>query len=307
MREVCGLTMASPTFQVLLYYQYVHIADPEAFAAEQRLLCGELGLLGRIIVAREGLNGTVSGERGATEQYMEAMAGDPRFADMVFKVDPASGHAFRKLSVKVRTEIVSLHLGNEEDIDPSEITGEHLPPAEFLEAMRRGDAILLDGRNNYESELGRFKGAICPDLDNFRDFPQWIRENLSEHKDRQVLTYCTGGIRCEKLSGFLRREGFRSVAQLEGGIVSYGKDPATRGEDFEGQCYVFDERIGVTVNQVNPEVVARCRRCGEPNERYVNCRFPSCNRRIFLCENCENSSGRFCDETCKEKERAGAV
>lgn len=291
--------MDTPPFQVLLYYKYVHIADPEAFAAEQRLLCERLGLRGRIIVAREGLNGTVSGETAGAEAYMEAMAADPRTADMAFKVDAADGHAFPKASVKVRKEIVSLHLGGE-DIDPSEVTGDHLSPQEFLEAMQKSGAIVIDGRNNYESELGHFKGALCPDLDNFRDFPEWVRENLAEHKERQLLTYCTGGIRCEKLSGFLMKEGFKYVAQLDGGIVNYGKDPATRGQDFDGQCYVFDERVVVPVNSVNPEVVSRCRGCGEPCEHYVNCSLVSCNRQIFLCETCESAHGRFCGVECRE-------
>lgn len=290
-------------FQILLYYLYTPIDDPEAYAGWQRELCGRLGLLGRIIVAGEGINGTLSGEAAATRGYMDAMAGDPRTAAMPFKVDPAAGHAFKKLSVKARDEIVSLHLGAD-DLDPGELTGRRLSPAEFRAAMRQGDAIVLDGRNNYESDLGRFRGALCPDLDNFRDFPRWVREHLGDAKGRPVLTYCTGGIRCEKLSGFLLREGFRDVAQLDGGIVSYGKDPATRGEDFEGQCYVFDERITVPVNHVNPSVVARCRSCGEGCERYVNCSYKPCNRQIFLCEACESRAGRSCSESCQARSAA---
>jgi UPF0176 protein len=296
-----------PPFQILLYYFYTSIADAEIYAEEQRELCERLGLRGRIIVAGEGINGTVSGETEATSLYIEAMGADPRTAEMTFKVDPAAGHAFKKLSVKAREEIVSLHLGETEDVDPNQLTGKHLTPAEFKEAMQDEEAIILDGRNNYESDLGRFKGALCPDLDNFRDFPQWIRENLGDAKELPILTYCTGGIRCEKLSGFLVKEGFRRVAQLEGGIVSYGKDPQVRGEDFEGECYVFDERIGVEVNHQNPSVVAVCRDCGRPSERYVNCAHQACNLRIFVCEDCEESAGRFCSAECRCQVQANSA
>lgn len=293
--------MTAADYQVLLYYRYVHIADPGSYAEAHRELCERLGLFGRILIGGEGINGTVSGEYAATNEYIASMHADPLMEDMSFKIDPADRHMFKKLSIKVREEIVSLNLPDEADIDPNQTTGKRLSPTEFRERMREQDAIILDGRNNYESDLGRFKGAICPDLDNFRDFPQWIRENLGDAKDRPILTYCTGGIRCEKLSGFLVQEGFNDVAQLEGGIVTYGKDEEARGEDFEGQCYVFDERIAVPVNGVNPEVVARCRECGEPSERYVNCAWQPCNLRIFVCAECEAQRGRFCADGCREK------
>ena len=164
--------------------------------------------------------------------------------------------------------------------------------------MKQEGALVLDGRNKYESDLGHFKDAVCPDVENFRDFPEWIRKNLSHAKERPILTYCTGGIRCEKLSGFLLREGFKNVTQLDGGIVSYGKDPDVQGRDFQGQCYVFDSRIGVAVNSKNPSVIASCRNCGDRSERYVNCSWKPCNCRVFLCSSCEEEGGRFCSEQC---------
>ncbi len=285
--------------QILLYYLYAPIADPEGFAEAQRELCGRLGLLGRIIVASEGINGTLSGEAGAAAEYMAAMREDPRFAGIVFKTDPAEAHAFPRLSVKVRPELVTLGLTGAEDVDPRSLTGERLSPRAFLEAMSDPGAVVLDGRNRYEWELGRFKGAVCPDVDHFRDLPKWLAENLEGAKERRILTYCTGGIRCEKLSGLLVKEGFKSVAQLDGGIVSYGKDPEVRGRDFEGRCYVFDERVAVPVNSANPTVVSRCRRCGGPSERYVNCALRRCNAQIFLCAACESGAGRYCDDGCR--------
>ncbi|MED5584881.1 MAG: rhodanese-related sulfurtransferase [Verrucomicrobiota bacterium] len=299
------------TYRILLYYLYRPIDDPDDFACRQRQLCEDLGLLGRIIVAEEGINGTVSGERAATDRYIEVMREDAGNEKLVFKGDDANGHAFKKLSVKVRSEIVTLNLGEEKDIDPGNLTGRRLDPANFYEAMNQEGALILDGRNKYESDLGHFEGAICPDVENFRDFPEWIRNNLADAKDRPVLTYCTGGIRCEKLSGFLMKEGFKNVHQLDGGIVTYGKDPDVKGRDFKGQCYVFDSRIGVSVNSTNPSVVATCRNCGVASERYVNCAWKPCNFRIFLCSSCEERDGRFCSEDCsklscsKSKEDAG--
>ncbi|MGI9241453.1 MAG: rhodanese-related sulfurtransferase [Verrucomicrobiales bacterium] len=293
------------SYQVLLYYKYVHLSDPDAYREQHQELCQELGLLGRIIVAEEGINGTVSGTTEATEAYIDAMRDDPRTADMAFKIDPADTHAFPKLSIKVRSEIVSLGLG-EEDVSPNERTGVRLSPDEFKQAMDEEGAIVLDGRNDYESALGHFRGALCPDVKNFRDFPAWIRANLGDAKDKKLLTYCTGGIRCEKLSAFLLKEGFKDVSQLDGGIVNYGKDEQVRGESFEGQCYVFDKRIAVDVNHVedSSKIVSHCLRCGGPSARYVNCRYAPCNDQVFLCEACEGEHGRFCSDACRTAKAA---
>jgi len=292
-------------YQVLLYYRYQPIAEPEAFVQEHWALCEELELLGRILIGHEGINGTVSGLTPQTERYMEVLKADERTRGIEFKVDPADEHAFRKLSIKLRSEIVRLGLEEDEDIVPSELTGKRLTPEEWLEAMQEEGVIILDGRNDYESALGRFAGAVCPDVGNFRDFPQWIRENMGHLKDRKVLTYCTGGIRCEKLSGFLLQEGFQDVSQLEGGIVTYGKDPVAQGRDFEGLCYVFDERIAVEVNHTDThKIVSDCSKCGEPSARYRNCAWPDCNRQFFLCENCEEELGRFCCEACESAKLA---
>ncbi|MFT4547490.1 MAG: UPF0176 protein [Verrucomicrobiales bacterium] len=290
------------SYQVLLYYKYTHLDDPETYRAEHLALCEQLGLLGRIIVAEEGINGTVSGEIDATQAYMDAIHADPRTADMWFKIDATQGHTFPKLSIKVRDEIVALDLGDG-DLDPKQLSGKRLDPAAFKQALEEPDVIVLDGRNDYESALGRFRGAICPDVKNFRDFPDWIRTNLADAKDKKILTYCTGGIRCEKLSAFLLKEGFKDVSQLEGGIVAYGKDEVVHGDGFEGQCYVFDQRIAVDVDP-DAEPVSVCLRCGESSPRYVNCGYAPCNDQVFLCEGCEQEHGRFCSDKCAERKQA---
>ena len=292
---------ASP-FQVLLYYRYVRLPDAKDYTERHRELCAGLCLRGRILIGHEGINGTVSGETEATEAYIAAMRADPLTAEMIFKIDPAEGHVFPKLSVKFRKEIVTLGLPGEEDIDPNTLTGERLSPKEFLAAMADPDAVLIDGRNLYEAELGRFKGAVCPPIDNFRDFPVWLREHAGELRGKKLLTYCTGGIRCEKLSGYLRKEGFDRVYQLDGGIVTYGKDPEVRGRDFEGLCYVFDERVGVEVNHTETRrVISHCRHCGVEEPHYGNCRLPECNAQIFVCPSCRERFGLFCGDECREK------
>jgi UPF0176 protein len=294
-----GIDVKSMDYQVLLYYKYVHIDDPATFREEHVALCNKLGLKGRILVASEGLNGTVSGTKEQTQAYMDTMHQDPRFSDMVFKIEEAEGHAFKKMKVKVKKEIVNLSL--EDDVDPNVITGKYLSPKEFFKAMQEEDTIIIDARNTYEYDLGHFKNAIRPDIETFRELPDWVRNNLSEYKDKKVLTYCTGGIRCEKFSGFLVKEGFKDVSQLHGGIITYGYDPEVQGRLWDGKCYVFDERISVPVNRTEETtVVGKCYHCGKPEERYVKCGNPECNKHLLLCEECEHEHLRACSKECKE-------
>jgi UPF0176 protein len=300
--------MSELPYQVLLYYRYVSIPDAESFVNKHRVFCEGLGLRGRILVSAEGLNGTVSGAVADTEAYMRGLRDEVRFREMSFKVKGAEGHVFPKLSIKLRPEVVTLGLGVEEDIDPNELTGRHLSPAEWYEAMQEEGVVIIDGRNRYESELGRFKGAICPDVEHFRDFPEWVRRHRGEWEGRKVLTYCTGGIRCEKLSGYLRREGLEDVGQLEGGIIEYGQDEALRGRDFEGMCYVFAERVAVEVNGTETRrVISQCRHCDELSARYRNCGWAPCNGQFFCCESCEEGFGRFCSEKCRKRGEKGVV
>ena len=293
--------MSQKPYRVLLYYMYVPIEDPEEFAKEHKAFCDELGLKGRILVASEGINGTVSGPVEQTDRYMEAMKQDPRFAEMVFKIDEADGHAFPKMKVRARPELVTLRL--EDDVNPNEVTGKYLEPKEFFERLQDENTIVLDARNDYEYDLGHFRGAIRPDIKNFRDLPDWVRENKELLGDKKIITYCTGGIRCEKFSGWLVKEGFEDVAQLHGGIVTYGKDPEVQGQLWDGQLYVFDDRIGVPVNQKEHVIVGKDYFTGEPCERYVNCANPACNKKILCSEENEHKYMRSCSEECRTHPR----
>lgn len=288
-------------YRVLLYYNYTEITDPETFAKEHLAFCKSLGLKGRILVAEEGINGTVSGTIEATQAYMDWMHADARFKETWFKIDESEGHAFRKMFVRPRKELVALNLEN--DIDPLRLTGKYLDPIEFKEALLEEETIVIDARNDYEYDLGHFRGAIRPDIRNFRELPQWIRDNKEQFMDKKVVTYCTGGIRCEKFSGWLLREGVEDVSQLHGGIAMYGKHPEVQGELWDGKMYVFDDRISVEINHVDKKVIGKDWFDGTPCERYVNCGNPFCNRQILTSEENEAKYLGGCCYDCAAHEK----
>lgn len=288
-------------YRVLLYYKYVRIDDHENYAAVHLKFCRSLGVKGRILVAAEGINGTLSGTKDQTDAYIYAMRMDPRFHDMEFKIDIVPGHAFKKLYVRPKKEIVTFNL--DEDIDPNETTGKYLKPKDFLEAMQQDDTVIIDARNDYEYDLGHFKNAIRPDVRTFKQFPEWVRKNSDKLKGKKILSYCTGGVRCEKFTGLLLREGYDDVSQLKGGIINYSKDPSTRGSMFDGKCYVFDERISVEVNFAEGyTLIGKCYHCGKPHDRYVNCAHLSCHFQFICCEECEVTKKRSCSKECEEAE-----
>ncbi len=302
--------------QIVLFYKYTHINDPESLKNEQKALLTRLNMKGRGIIANEGINGTFEGTEEAVAEYMEYMKSQELFADIHWKISVGTpvvegqvgGSAFPKLSVKVRKEIVSLHLidgtSTEEerknaDINPNEITGKHLKPEELRSWYEEGkEFYVVDMRNDYELKSGKFEGTIFPGMENFRDLREKVSE-ISNLKDKTVLTVCTGGVRCEKASGFLKREGFQNVYQLDGGIVSYmEKYP---GKDFLGSLYVFDKRQ--TMHFDDPEkhvIIGRCDKCETPEEKYINCANLNCHRHFICCDNCLDEKGDgYCNEECK--------
>ncbi len=286
-------------FKVLLYYWFCEIDDPVTFAHEHRALCERLNLHGRILVAEEGINGSVSGSPSACDAYQQALLADPRFAEMEFKVEECEGHTFKGMYVRVRAEIITLGLPLANPVH--EVTGQHLSPAEWLSKMSEDDVVLLDGRNDYESTVGRFKGALCPPVENFREFPAWLEAHREELKGKQILTYCTGGIRCEKLSSWMLANGFENVYQLHGGIVSYAQNPETEGEGFEGVNVVFDDRV-VTSAGPRSTPLTKCRECGELCANYVNCANVLCNDRMIMCPSCEVATERCCSSACRSSD-----
>ncbi|MCC5928390.1 MAG: rhodanese-related sulfurtransferase [Cyclobacteriaceae bacterium] len=280
-------------YLILLYYCYTHIEDPEDFRLKHHLFCIENKLKGRIIIAREGLNGTLSGLREDCERYMQHVKDDVRFKNLEFKIEESDSLAFEKLHVRVKSEIVHSGLYH---IDPTQKTGQYVEPGQFREMLKSDDVIVVDVRSNYEHKLGKFKNAITFDIENFRDFPEKIEE-IESLKDKKIVTYCTGGIKCEKASAYLLEKGFSNVYQLHGGIIKYGIEAG--GEDFEGKCYVFDNRVAVDVNKVNPKVISHCHICNDTCDRMVNCANPECNLHVPICEKCAEKMEGACSDECK--------
>jgi len=230
---------------VLLYYHFVHIDDAESFWRDHKKLCQDLDLKGRILIASEGLNGTVAGTSENIALYKKILWQDSRFATMTFKESPAETVPFQKLKIKLRPEVISLH--QDVPLDPH-ARGEYISPAE-LEALYNSNEefYIVDARNVYESDVGAFNGAILPEIQNFRELPDSVA-SLSELRHKKVVTYCTGGIRCEKASSLLKNKGFQDVYQLEGGIVSYLMQ--FPNSNFQGSCYVFDDRMQLTQDEI---------------------------------------------------------
>jgi UPF0176 protein len=270
-------------YPVILFYKYVPIEMPERFAVEQRALCSSLGLKGRLLIATEGMNGTFAGPRESIQKYIDVIHADPRFSDVEFKISDGAPDTFPRLAVKVRPEIVTLgaKIPLKADLD------NHLSPSEWKRMLEeRQDTVVVDVRNNYESAAGKFENAIACDIDNFRDLPGYL-ERLEEHKNKTVLMYCTGGIRCEKASALFRASGFEKVFQLHGGIVNYQKEFGN--EHWLGECFVFDKRMTVRVDEsLTP--IGTCAHTGRSSSRFVNCLHDLCHRLFILAEETENEN-----------------
>jgi UPF0176 protein len=273
----------TPEFPVILFYKYVAIADPAVFTEAQRGLCAALGLKGRVLIAAEGINGTLAGPRAAVEQYVAALRADERFADIEMKMSAGDVRTFPKLVVKVRPEIVTLGAGIPLTADQDN----HLSPADWKRTLEEEpDVVVVDVRNRYESEAGKFANAIACDIEHFRELPSYV-DRLAEHKDRKVLMYCTGGIRCEKASALFRSKGFRNVFQLHGGIVTYQEQFGN--EHWLGECFVFDQRMTVRVDEALVPI-GRCAHTGRSTNRFVNCLHDPCHVLFLLAEETEGES-----------------
>ncbi|KXK26068.1 MAG: Thiosulfate sulfurtransferase GlpE [candidate division WS6 bacterium OLB20] len=289
-------------YQVLLYYKYTPIEDPEAEKRRQEELFARFGLTGRVLIAPEGINGTLEGTVENTEHYIAEMVSDKRFADIHWKRSEGNGKAFPKVKIKVRDEIVSLHLG-EDDVDPNVTTGKYITADELHELYESGkEFYVVDMRNDYEQKVGHFENAILMPMKNFRELPETLKE-IEHLKDKLVVTTCTGGIRCEKASGFLVKHGFTNVYQLYGGMHTYiEKYPNSH---FLGKLYVFDGRVvwGINTDDEDHEVISHCDKCGEQSDNYVDCAYLHCkgHRHLILCEKHADEDGNyFCCDDCRQ-------
>jgi UPF0176 protein len=286
-------------YQIVLFYKYVFIENPELLKKQQVHLCQKLGLTGRIIIAQEGINATVEGTEETIALYCKELLDDPRFFDTHLKKSTGTGHSFPKLSIKVRNEIVSGHLG-EKDVNPNKVTGKYITADELHEWFEnKKEFYIVDMRNDYEHAVGHFRNSILPKLTNFRDLPTILPE-IEHLKGKTVVTTCTGGIRCEKASGFLVANGFSDVYQLYGGMVTY-MEKYPNGH-FLGKLYVFDGRVTMAFNETDPDrvVVGRCDKCKKPAEEYVNCGLDECHRHFICCQDCRSDNDKaYCDSKCE--------
>lgn len=294
-------------YEILLFYKYVYIEDPKTLMDEQRALQERLGIKGRTLIASEGINATLEGTKEATREYLNFFLADPRFSSTHIKRSMGTGIAFPKLVVQVKPEIVASEFAC--DLNPNELTGTHLSPAELHTWIHSDkEFYIIDMRNAYEHKLGYFKNSILPAMDNFRELPKFL-ESIKHLNNKTVVTVCTGGVRCEKASGYLLQNGFTDVYQLDGGIVSYMEQYPN--EDFIGKLYVFDNRIsmGLFTDDPKHQIVGKCEICGIPSERFTNCIDINCHRQRIACEDCELKSGTafLCNtQACKSRIKSAA-
>jgi UPF0176 protein len=283
---------------ILIFYKYTSLARPRDILVQQRALCLELGLRGRILIAREGINATLEGDDSALKIYCAHLNRHPELSGIRFKRSQGTGNAFPRLVVKVRKEIVTSDLGDE-DVDPTQMTGEHISAEKLHEWLEQGRKFkIVDMRNDYEQIAGRFDGSIMSGMQNFRDL-KVTAKNLEHLKDEKVVTVCTSGVRCEKASGYLMSQGYMHVYQLEDGIAAYmEKFP---NQHFKGKLYVFDGRImmGFGTESSKYESLGRCALCGGKSENYTNCAYDGCRKHFICCENCMTNGLPFCKKECE--------
>lgn len=297
--------------KILLYYKFTPIKDPEAVKLWQKALTDSLNLKGRILVSPHGLNGTVGGEMADLKAYIKATKAYSGFKDTVFKWSDGSRDDFPRMSVKARKEIVAFDAGDELKVDEGGVVGggTHLKPKDVhkLVKERGDDVVFFDGRNAHEAAIGKFKGAVVPETHTSRDFIRELESGkYDELKDKPVVTYCTGGIRCEILSALMKNRGFNEVYQIDGGIVKYGE---AYGDDglWEGSLRVFDDRMAVDFSD-QAAVIGQCVHCDGRTNNYENCAWANCNDLVLICADCKGDQDkRFHTDTCRQKAKLGAT
>lgn len=275
------------------FYKYVEIKNPKKFQIEHQAYCNKLKIKGKVLVSKEGINGTISGTRKQIEKYENELTKNKLFSDVKFKRTESEFHPFRKTIVRVRKEIVTSGM----KVEMNKV-GIHLAPEKLKEMYdKKEDFIILDARNDYEYKIGKFKNAITPKIDTFREFKK-IPEQLKKHKNKKIVMYCTGGVRCEKASAYMIKKGFKNVYQLDGGIFSYiEKFPDSY---FEGRCFVFDDRLSIA-SGCKTKDISLCEKCHKPSGRYINCINKYCDKLYLCCEECDEKLKHACSKGCIHK------
>lgn len=280
------------------FYKYVKIENPQELRDSLFIKWSQLNCFGRIYVAHEGINAQMSVPQLNWETFVNELYSDVRFKDVPFKIAvDGNGKSFYKLVIKVKDKIVADGI-EDKQFDASN-TGTYLNAKQFNEAIEQPDTIVVDMRNHYESEVGRFDKAFCPDADTFREELPLVVEHLKGQEDKKVIMYCTGGIRCEKASAYLKHKGFKDVNHLHGGIIKYAQEVKEQNLEskFRGINFVFDERIG---ERITDDILSKCHQCGEPCDTHVNCKNDDCHLLFIQCQSCAEKMQGCCTPKCQE-------
>ncbi|MFZ1258629.1 MAG: rhodanese-related sulfurtransferase [Candidatus Saccharimonas sp.] len=298
--------------KILLYYKFTPIADPEAIKLWQKTLCESLNLHGRILVSRHGLNGTVGGAIDDLKAYVKATKQYPRFKDIVWKWSEGSRDDFPRLSVRARRELVGFKNSDDEfEVDEQGVVGggKHLSPKQVNEMVEKygDDVVFFDGRNAHEAKVGRFKNAVIPNTNTSRDFIAELEsDKYDDIKDKKVISYCTGGIRCEVISAMMKKRGFKEVYQIDGGIVKYGEKYGDDGL-WEGALRVFDKRMTVNFSD-HTKTIGECTHCSGKTSNFENCANNECNDLVLICETCkQNPEKLYHDKSCITHNKKKAI
>jgi UPF0176 protein len=292
--------------KILLYYKFTPLKDPEVVKLWQKTLTDSLDLRGRILVSTHGLNGTVGGDIDDLKRYIKETKKLPGFKDIVFKWSDGSREDFPRMSVKTRRELVGFKNSDDEfEVDSKGVVGGgvHLKPHQVHEMIEKygEDVVFFDGRNEHEAKIGKFKDAVVPNTNTSRDFIAELESDKYDAiKNKKVITYCTGGIRCEVISAMMKKRGFKDVYQIDGGIVKYGE---AYGDDgfWEGSLRVFDNRMKVEFSD-QAKTIGECTHCQAKTSNFENCAHMECNDLVLICESCKKNPGRlFHTEDCKRQ------
>mgnify|MGYP001069734242 CR=1 FL=1 len=280
------------------FYKYHHLADPKIFRNEIYERLDQLGVLGRIYVAYEGINAQISVPTQNLQAFQDELYSIPSLNGVRLNLAVEDdGKSFFKLKILVRKKIVADGL-NDATFDVTNC-GTHVNAQQFNALAENPNTVIVDMRNHYESEVGHFKNAICPDVDTFREELQVVEDLLNDQKDKNLLMYCTGGIRCEKASAWFKHIGFKNVFQLEGGIIKYAQEVKAQNLEnkFVGKNFVFDERLG---ERISDDIISECHQCGNPCDTHTNCKNDGCHLLFIQCEACAQKYNNCCSEACAE-------
>ncbi len=278
------------------FYKYVKLDNLDVLRDQLYLSWNKLNVLGRVYIAKEGINAQINIPEHNLKKFKDLLYSIKEFNNIPFKVAIEEGLSFYKLTVKIKNEIVAYNISrNEYNINK---IGKHLNYKEYNKAIDNG-AIIVDMRNHYESEVGRFENAIIPDVDKSEDLLPKVKKMLSKNKNDKILMYCTGGIRCEKASSYLIKHGFKDVNQLEGGIIQYANDVKKNNvkSKFIGKNYVFDNRLG---ERITNDILSNCHQCGNPSDEHINCDNQACHILFIQCKKCNKKFNSCCSKECRD-------